>query len=72
MFNIQDAKLQEYAEYTTFVVGGAAAGAVVSNLLGGMGLAVRGTAVGIGMLRMAALGAVVGLAFYSTIKVWIL
>ena len=49
-------------------VGGAAAGAGVSGVIGGMGLAVGGTAVGIGMLPVATAGAVVGLAFYGIKK----
>lgn len=69
MSNKQDKKLQEYAEYATFAGVGAAGGAGVSYLLGGMGLAVGGTAVGIGMFPVAALGAVVGLAAYGTKKV---
>ena len=50
--------------------GGAAAGAGVSSVIGGMGLAVGGTAVGIGMLPVAAAGAVAGLAFYGLKKVF--
>ena len=48
--------------------GGAAAGAGFSALVGGMGLAIGGTAVGIGMLPVAAAGAVVGLAVYGVKK----
>lgn len=48
--------------------GGAAAGAGVSSLVGGMGLAVGGTAVGIGMFPVAAAGAVAGLAIYGVKK----
>ena len=48
--------------------GGAAAGASVSAMLGGMGLAVGGTAIGIGMLPVAALGSVAGLAVYGVKK----
>ena len=48
--------------------GGAAAGASVSAMVGGMGLAVGGTAVGIGMLPVTAAGAVVGLAVYGMKK----
>ncbi|NES82530.1 MAG: hypothetical protein F6K10_14600 [Moorea sp. SIO2B7] len=47
---------------------GAAGGAGVSALVGGMGLAVAGTAVGIGMAPVAAAGAVVGLAGYGLKK----
>ena len=49
-------------------VGGAAAGASVSTVVGGMGLAVGGTAVGIGMLPVTAAGAIVGLAVYGMKK----
>jgi hypothetical protein len=47
---------------------GAAVGAGTSSLLGGMGLAVGGTAVGIGMAPVAAAGAVVGTAAYGIKK----
>jgi hypothetical protein len=48
--------------------GGAALGAGVYGVVGGIGLAVGGAAVGIGMLPLAAAGAVVGLAFYGIKK----
>jgi hypothetical protein len=44
---------------------GAAGGSCVSAVVGRMGLAVGGTAVGIGMAPMAAAGAVVGLGAYG-------
>lgn len=53
---------QDSGEGTTFIAGGAAAGASVSAAVGGMGLAVGGTAVGIGMAPIAAAGAVAGAA----------
>jgi len=49
---------------------GAGAGAGVSAVLGGMGLAVGGTAVGITMAPVAAVGAVVGLAGYGIFKLF--
>jgi hypothetical protein len=48
--------------------GGAVAGASVSAMVGGMGLAVGGTAIGIGMLPVTAAGCVVGLAIYGVKK----
>ena len=47
---------------------GAVAGAGVSLLLGGMGLAVGGTAVAIGLPIVAGAGAIVGLAGYGLKK----
>ena len=61
----KDKNLQEVA---TFAGSGAVAGAGVSSVLGGMGLAVGGTAVGIGMAPVAIVGAVVGLAAYGAKK----
>ena len=46
----------------------AAGGAGVAAVVGGMGLAVGGGAVAIGMLPVAAAGAVVGLAVYGIKK----
>lgn len=57
-------------EAAGFAAAGAAAGAGVSTLLGGMGLAVGGTAIGIGMAPVAAAGAVVGLAIFGATKVF--
>jgi hypothetical protein len=50
------------------VATGGVAGAGLSGMVGGMGLAVGGTAVGIGMLPVAALGAVVGLGAFGLSK----
>ena len=50
------------------VAGGAVTGAGISAMVGGMGLAVGGTAVGIGMLPVTAAGAIVGLAAYGMKK----
>jgi hypothetical protein len=47
---------------------GAVVGAGTSAALGGMGLALTGTAIGIGMAPIAAAGAVVGLAGYGFLK----
>ncbi len=52
------------------VVIGAGAGAGISSVVGGMGLAVAGTAVGIGMAPVAAVGAVIGLAGYGIFKLF--
>ena len=46
----------------------AEAGAATSATIGGMGLAVAGTAVGIGMFPVAAVGAALGMAVYGSIK----
>jgi uncharacterized membrane-anchored protein len=51
-----------------FGLGGGIAGAVVSSQLGGMGLAVAGTAVGIGAIPVIAVGTVAGLAIYGVKK----
>ena len=52
---------------TAFVAAGsgAVAGAAASNLIGGIGVAVGGTAIGVGTLSLATLGAVAGLAVYG-------
>jgi len=52
------------------VVIGAGAGAGVSAALGGMGLAVAGTAFGVTMAPVAAVGAVIGLAGYGLSKLF--
>jgi len=49
---------------------GAGAGAGAASVIGGMGLAVAGTAVGITMAPVAAAGAVVGLAGYGVSKLF--
>jgi hypothetical protein len=48
--------------------GGAAAGAGVAAVVGNMGLVAAGGGIAIGMLPVAAAGAVVGLAFYGIKK----
>lgn len=55
-------------EAVGYAAGGAVAGAGLSAWLGGMGLAVGGTAIGIGMAPVIAAGAVVGLAAYGVKK----
>ncbi len=59
-------------EADTFALGaigiGAAGGASFSSVFGGMGLAFKGTAVGIGMAPMTAVGAVIGLGIYGLHK----
>lgn len=61
-------KSNNAGEAAGFVAGGVAAGAGLSAWLGGMGLAVGGTAIGIGMAPVVAAGAVVGLAAYGVKK----
>lgn len=56
------------AEKAAFVGGGVAAGAVVSETVGGMGLAAAGTAIGIGAPHLLAAGAVTGTAAYGAKK----
>ncbi len=51
-----------------YAAGGAAGGAGLSTMLGGMGLAVGGTAVSIGMAPIVGAGAIVGLAAYGVKK----
>lgn len=52
-------------EAAAFTAGGAVAGGVVASTVGGMGLAVGGTAFSIGAAPVVAAGAVVGLAAYG-------
>lgn len=58
----------KYGESTAFIAGGAATGAVVSQTVGGMGLAFAGTAIGIGTPHLIATGVVTGIATYGTKK----
>ncbi|WP_191757974.1 PspA/IM30 family protein [Komarekiella delphini-convector] len=58
----------KYGESTAFIAGGAATGAVVSQTVGGMGLAFAGTAIGIGAPHLIATGVVTGIAAYGTKK----
>lgn len=52
------------------VVAGAGVGAGASAIVGGMGLAIGGTAIGVAMAPVAAVGAVVGLAGYGLYKLF--
>lgn len=52
-------------EVATYTVGGGAVGAATSVFAGKMGLAVAGTVVSMGLLPVAAVGAVTGLAIYG-------
>ena len=52
------------------VVAGAGLGAGASAVLGGMGLAVAGTAIGVTMAPLAAAGAVIGLAGYGVARLF--
>jgi hypothetical protein len=63
-----DNQSSEVKEGMASVVVGAAVGASTSALVGGMWLAVGGTAIGIGMAPVAAAGAVVGTAVYGVKK----
>ena len=58
-------------EAAVFTAGGAIAGAGISNIVGGMGLAVVGTGIGIGVGTVATVGAVFGMAAYGTKKAFI-
>ena len=60
----------ETAEAVGFAATGAVAGAGVAATVGGMGLAVGGTAVAITAAPVIAAGAVVGLAAYTLKKVF--
>ncbi len=53
-----------------WTVGGAAAGFAASQVIGGIGVAVLGTAVGVGVAPVVALGAVAGLAGFGVKKVF--
>lgn len=55
-------------EAAIFTAGGAIAGAGVSNVVGGMGLAVAGTGIGIGVGTVATFGAIAGMAAYGVKK----
>jgi hypothetical protein len=61
-------KPEEVQEAMISVGVGTAIGASASAVVGGMGLAVGGTALGVGMAPVAAAGAVVGTAVYGTKK----
>lgn len=52
-------------EVITYTASGGVAGGVTSAVVGKMGLAVAGGAVGIGLLPMIGIGAVAGLAAYG-------
>lgn len=52
-------------EIITFAFGGAVAGAAVAEAVGGMGLAVAGTAIAIESAPVIATGVVLGLAAYG-------
>lgn len=56
------------AEKAAFIGSGVAAGAVVSETVGGMGLAGAGTAIGIGAPHLLAVGAITGTAAYGAKK----
>lgn len=65
---LEKLKMKNQAEKKKAVMAtgaGALGGAATSTALGGMGLAVGGTAVSVGLLPVTAAGAVVGLAGYG-------
>jgi hypothetical protein len=63
-------KTYDKFQAAAFVAGGAAAGARVATVVGGMGLTVGGGGIAIGMAPIAAAGAVVGLAGYGLSKLF--
>ncbi|BAY09541.1 hypothetical protein [Calothrix sp. NIES-2098] len=60
--------IQNINEAATFASVGAIVGVTVYHSIGGAGLAIGGTAYGIGLLGFAGTGAVGGLAVYSIKK----
>jgi len=66
--NSSPSTLDNAKELGKFAGGGAVAGAGVFYVVGGMGLAFAGTAVGIGIIPVIAAGAVVGTAAYGVKK----
>jgi hypothetical protein len=66
--NSSSSTLDNAKELGKFAGGGAAAGASVFYLVGGMGLAFAGTAVGIGIGSLIVAGAVTGSAAYGVKK----
>ena len=64
-------KNQRKVEAAVFTAGGAIAGARVSTVVGGMGLAVAGTGIGIGVGTVASVGAVFGMAAYGAKKAFL-
>lgn len=65
MFQKKQSKLKEFA---AFAGGGAAAGAIAANVVGRIGLAAMGGAIGIGSTPVVIAGTVVGLAAYGVKK----
>ena len=64
-------KKERKVEAAMFTAGGAIAGAGVSSIVGGMGLAVAGTGIGIGVGSVATIGAVFGMAAYGAKKAFL-
>lgn len=58
-------EFKDKAEAAMYTAGGAAAGLGVASTVGGMGLAVGGTAIAITAAPVVAGGAVIGLAAYG-------
>ena len=61
-------KTKELGKYAAATGVGAAVGAVTSSIIGGMGLAVGGTAVGITLAPLMAIGGGIGLAGFGLYK----
>ena len=51
-----------------YAVGGAAAGAATSAMIGGIGLTAVGAGIGLGLLSLTGIGLVAGLALYGLKK----
>lgn len=60
--------IQNINEASTFATVGAVVGVTVYHSIGGAGLAIGGTAYGIGLVGFAGTGAVAGLAIYGMKK----
>lgn len=60
--------MNDKKKVAAFTASGAVIGAVTSSAIGGMGLTVLGTGVGMGMAPVTAVGAVVGLAGFGIYK----
>lgn len=60
--------IQNINEAATFATVGTVVGVIVYHSIGGAGLAIGGTAYGIGLVGFAGTGAVTGLAIYGMKK----
>lgn len=57
-------------EAAAYAAGGAVVGGVASSMIGGMGLAVGGTAISVGAAPVIVAGAVTGLALKAVLDSW--